>query len=354
MAAAGWMPVPLLCRQPAGYWGTAANPFNPLQLQNAATFVPQLWNIALYYAVLLPFFFLTGFTISLVFVAERRPRQPGVRVRPDGGRGGGGAGAWADAGAASVRTGAGAAGAAGGQHAGRRRAMARWWPRRLLALMGSEAALLLDEPGERTTTSRRSTRRCTCRMRGRWRRCGRRAASMRCWTTSPSGWTSTCRTMRACWACRWATGGVRAVSGWIADRGAAGCGRGWWHRMRRRRSMRCRMCVAARRAGAAGRRLRRVPGRAGAAARRGRGMWTRWSRTRCCGSAIAGLGSGRLPLAMPPMRGRAPAGATRPLAVARAGRAVRPRGHQRPTSWTRARRMRSPTRPRRWRPIWPR
>jgi hypothetical protein len=63
-----WMPVPLVLTAAGGFWATASNPFNPLQLQNAVTFGPQLWNIALYYAVLLPFFFLTGFTISLVFV----------------------------------------------------------------------------------------------------------------------------------------------------------------------------------------------------------------------------------------------------------------------------------------------
>jgi hypothetical protein len=63
-----WMPVPLVLTAAAGFWATASNPFNPLQLQNAATFQSQLWNIGLYYAVLLPFFFLTGFTISLVFV----------------------------------------------------------------------------------------------------------------------------------------------------------------------------------------------------------------------------------------------------------------------------------------------
>jgi len=63
-----WLPVPLVLTAAFGFWATTANPFNPLQLQNAATFAPQLWNIALYYAVLLPFFFLTGFYISLVFV----------------------------------------------------------------------------------------------------------------------------------------------------------------------------------------------------------------------------------------------------------------------------------------------
>lgn len=51
-----------------GYYLTTQNPFNPLELQNPATWVPQLGNIALYYAYLLPFYFLTGLYISLTFV----------------------------------------------------------------------------------------------------------------------------------------------------------------------------------------------------------------------------------------------------------------------------------------------
>ncbi len=63
-----WLPVALVVTAAGGYWGVTANPFNPLQLQNAATYGPQITNIALYYAVLLPFFFLTGLYISLCFV----------------------------------------------------------------------------------------------------------------------------------------------------------------------------------------------------------------------------------------------------------------------------------------------
>ena len=63
-----WLPVALVVSATAGYYATTANPFNPLQLQNAVTFGPQLGYIALYYAVLLPFFFLTGLYISLSFV----------------------------------------------------------------------------------------------------------------------------------------------------------------------------------------------------------------------------------------------------------------------------------------------
>jgi hypothetical protein len=64
----GVLPPLLVLSAAGGYWLTGANPFNPLQLQNTATFVPQLWNIAGYYAALLPFFFLTGVFISLTFV----------------------------------------------------------------------------------------------------------------------------------------------------------------------------------------------------------------------------------------------------------------------------------------------
>ncbi len=63
-----WLPVALIPAAAFGFWATAANPFNPLQLQNPATYLPQLVNIALYYAALLPFFFLAGLYISLCFV----------------------------------------------------------------------------------------------------------------------------------------------------------------------------------------------------------------------------------------------------------------------------------------------
>jgi hypothetical protein len=67
-ALLAWLPVALVVTAAAGYWAVTVNPFNPLQLQNAATYAPQIGNIALYYAVLLPFFFLTGLYISLSFV----------------------------------------------------------------------------------------------------------------------------------------------------------------------------------------------------------------------------------------------------------------------------------------------
>ncbi len=67
------LPAVLVLTAAVGYHFTTTNPFNPLQLQNPATWQPQIWNIAGYYAALLPFFFLAGLFISLSFVryAER-------------------------------------------------------------------------------------------------------------------------------------------------------------------------------------------------------------------------------------------------------------------------------------------
>jgi hypothetical protein len=62
------LPAALVVTAAAGYRFTTTNPFNPLQLQNPATWQPQVWNIAGYYAALLPFFFLAGLFISLSFV----------------------------------------------------------------------------------------------------------------------------------------------------------------------------------------------------------------------------------------------------------------------------------------------
>ncbi|HVZ09375.1 hypothetical protein [Rhodopila sp.] len=62
------LPTLLVISAAAGYYFTTTNPFNPLQLQNPATWQPQIWNIAGYYLALLPFFFLAGLFISLSFV----------------------------------------------------------------------------------------------------------------------------------------------------------------------------------------------------------------------------------------------------------------------------------------------
>jgi hypothetical protein len=60
---------PLLVLSAAiGFHLTTTNAFNPLQLQNPTTWADQLWNIAGYYAALLPFFFLAGLFVSLSFV----------------------------------------------------------------------------------------------------------------------------------------------------------------------------------------------------------------------------------------------------------------------------------------------
>src|ERR1700710_3047733 len=62
------LPAALGLAAAVGYHFPTTNPFNPLQLQNPATWQPQIWNIAGYYAALLPFFFLAGLFISLSFV----------------------------------------------------------------------------------------------------------------------------------------------------------------------------------------------------------------------------------------------------------------------------------------------
>ena len=66
-----WMaalPALLVAAAALGFHFTTTNPFNPLQLQNPTTWQDQLWNIAGYYAALLPFFFLAGLFVSLSFV----------------------------------------------------------------------------------------------------------------------------------------------------------------------------------------------------------------------------------------------------------------------------------------------
>lgn len=67
-----WLPPFLVLTAAGGFFLVASNPFNPLQLQNPATFAAQVFNIGLYYAALLPFFFLVGLFISLCFVLNDR------------------------------------------------------------------------------------------------------------------------------------------------------------------------------------------------------------------------------------------------------------------------------------------
>jgi hypothetical protein len=64
------LPGLLIVSAALGYEGVILNPFNPLQLQNPVTYLPQLENIGLYYLALLPFFFLAGLFISLSFITN--------------------------------------------------------------------------------------------------------------------------------------------------------------------------------------------------------------------------------------------------------------------------------------------
>ncbi|MEO8713680.1 MAG: hypothetical protein ABI369_01565, partial [Acetobacteraceae bacterium] len=66
------LPALLVLAAGLGFRATAANPFNPLQLQNPVTWISQLWNIAGYYTALLPFFFLAGLFIGVSFVLNAR------------------------------------------------------------------------------------------------------------------------------------------------------------------------------------------------------------------------------------------------------------------------------------------
>lgn len=66
------LPALLVASAAAGFHAATLNPFNPLQLQNQATWLPQIQHIGAYYLELLPFFFLTGIYISLTFILNAR------------------------------------------------------------------------------------------------------------------------------------------------------------------------------------------------------------------------------------------------------------------------------------------
>lgn len=66
------LPAAMTLAAALGYQAVTTNAFNPLQLQNPATWVDQVKNIGLYYAALLPFFFLAGLYISLIFIQNHR------------------------------------------------------------------------------------------------------------------------------------------------------------------------------------------------------------------------------------------------------------------------------------------
>ena len=66
------LPAAMVLAAAIGFQVMTANPFNPLQLQNPTTWPDQVRNIGMYYAALLPFFFLAGLYISLIFVLNHR------------------------------------------------------------------------------------------------------------------------------------------------------------------------------------------------------------------------------------------------------------------------------------------
>lgn len=67
-----YLPAILTVTAALGYYFTIINPFNPLELQNSVTWTNQLKYIGFYYLSLLPFYFLTGVYISLLFILNAR------------------------------------------------------------------------------------------------------------------------------------------------------------------------------------------------------------------------------------------------------------------------------------------
>ncbi|HJT25588.1 MAG TPA: hypothetical protein VJ873_13520, partial [bacterium] len=66
---------PLACW---GFYEVTLNPFNPLEFQNPDLWMDQFQNIAKYYGALFPVFFLSGFYISLSFLALTNERIASV------------------------------------------------------------------------------------------------------------------------------------------------------------------------------------------------------------------------------------------------------------------------------------
>ncbi len=62
------LPAALVAAAGIGFHFAIVNRFNPLALQNLVTWQGEIWHIALYYAALLPFFFLAGLFVGLCFV----------------------------------------------------------------------------------------------------------------------------------------------------------------------------------------------------------------------------------------------------------------------------------------------
>lgn len=62
------VPLLLMFCSTFGYFAVTINSFNPLELQNPLLWQDQIWNIAKYYLVVFPFFFLAGGYIGLCFI----------------------------------------------------------------------------------------------------------------------------------------------------------------------------------------------------------------------------------------------------------------------------------------------
>ena len=175
----------------------------------AAADLEHCWLLCGAAAVLFP----GGLFISLSFVRNADRDRVGLRVRPDRRRGTGAAGVLGAMYTWCMRFSLVplllvplALSAAGHAHAvpraGRRWRPCCHWRRQKRCCCWTTRRLI--------TISRRFMRRCTRRMRRSSPRLPRRAATMRCWMTSPSAWTPTSRTTPACWA-------------WRDRRAASGC-----------------------------------------------------------------------------------------------------------------------------------
>lgn len=68
-AALAWLPAALILAIGLGAFAADLDPFNPLRLQNPATFGDEFLNILLYYVCLLPAFVLAGLFVGLSFIA---------------------------------------------------------------------------------------------------------------------------------------------------------------------------------------------------------------------------------------------------------------------------------------------
>ena len=66
-----WIPILLMAAGVLGFYLATLIPFNPLEFQNKELWFNQLLNVWKYYAVLFPYFFLTGLYVGLSFLANR-------------------------------------------------------------------------------------------------------------------------------------------------------------------------------------------------------------------------------------------------------------------------------------------